>query len=98
MIGHRFRANPLETPARERYALLPEFAALVLYHLHRQRVEELIGENHAAESRGQRAPFDLDRHVAPGGERIGHLAPARAELDHGEVVRIAHRARELPDT
>ena len=86
---------PTKTAVAEAHPALAIGAAVRDGGLHRQRVEELVREKHAAELRRHLAGADLHRHVAPFRKGLGHFAASGAQLHHGEIRRLAHGAPQL---
>src|SRR6516162_1400959 len=86
-----------------------EFLAELVFsedcNIDRERIEEFVGEDNTAEAfaecvrNGQLALrfIDVDWDVGPFGKVRGHFAAAGAELDYGEIRRLAQGAVELAD-
>src|SRR5215471_15180862 len=75
-------------------ALLAEDASLERGRVNRQRIEELVGEYDAVDGLRQ-GIVNFHRRVVPLRERRRHLTAAGAQLDHGELGRLAQGAEQL---
>ena len=69
-------------------------------HIDRQRIEKLVGEEHALEAPRQRTAIHIDGYVAELAEEHAHLFAARAHLDQREAAGraqiLAQAAHVLP--
>ena len=95
---HRRCFDPLEAVLAPVDPHLAEFLPAPHGHVHRQRIEELVGEDGAGEPSGPVAARDIHRIVAEFRKRGRHLASARAQLNHGKLGRLAKFRAKLPQT
>src|SRR5262249_12064743 len=80
------------TPADQR---LPRLAALPHDAVYGKSIEELVREDDSSEPAGKGAAAEVDSDVFKAGEGMSHLPSSGAQLDHHEVIRVAHLSPQV---